>query len=727
MSNFVYDMTSLPGTKSDLIPIPPGADLTKYLDAVEFNTLVQASYDIREVLRNAAYLGLMAHATAPTPIGIDNFVWLKDDGTLYLHFDGVDYGLNRIGEPTDGSYLDGFNQDLTPETTIADAIDGLNETILALHPMLPRLGEHFETGPRQGDGRMFAPDWAGMTPATAPLQLAGISTPDTYSIGPFTPGDLELVSNHGDMTFRTRGPVGGLTVGTRLHALITDDDSAWASYGTDLVLDGTLNPQSNGTWRVYGNPDGTGNLRGWPAHNGDISGYVECRLQLWGLDHITTTPDTGPVDIGDGPITITAVGYDDDGGVRYDAAFLAAHGVWASSDPTHIHSDGAGVFSLVGAGSADLTVTYNGVTGTAHITVTAELARLVYVVDGFENPSIGYDMLTTSEKYDSRTGLWTYVASLPTGQHRIVGNFITLHDGRLLLVSGKDNTETYFATALLYDPTLNTWVQQAMNHARANAAVIELPNQHVLAAGGTATGGSLTSCEEWDGAVWNNVGSMVEVAPGDRTNRDSSAVVLMADGKVMILGGASDGSVSQRVDIYDPATQLCIAVANFPTHGPDWQPCGGQNVVACLYNDQVFAVGGWDNMMPSPCSWIYDGSVWVFVAECTVGHRAAAVCVLTDGRVLVAGGRSNMGSPITTAEAFNGTAWSAIASMNHGRYGYGFRLIPLPNNRALAIGGQDVNDNTIVAELYDGTLNTWTDIPAPQTWRTADIITAALV
>ena len=194
--------------------------------------------------------------------------------------------------------------------------------------------------------------------------------PAGYDIGPFNPGDIELVTNQKTMTFRTRGPVRGLTAGTRLRAHLTADNIAWTDYGTDLVLNGSTTPQSNATWRVYGNPDGTGDLHRWPVHNGDISGYIECCLRLWTFGSIVVTPTTSTVNPAQGTTTLTAVGLDTEGDECYSAAVLAANGVWASGDLAVLTSDGNGQFTIVAEGETDITVTYLGVTGTAHVVVS---------------------------------------------------------------------------------------------------------------------------------------------------------------------------------------------------------------------------------------------------------------------------------------------------------------------------------------------------------------------
>ena len=77
--------------------------------------------------------------------------------------------------------------------------------------------------------------------------------------------------------------------------------------------------------------------------------------------------------------------------------------------------------------------------------------------------------------------------------------------------------------------------------------------------------------------------------------------------------------------------------------------------------------------------------------------------VLQDGRVLVAGGLDN-GVVRDTANLYNGSTWSAAATMITGRYGH--QAFLLPNGRVLVVGG--FNGGALVnCELYDPDANVW--------------------
>lgn len=96
MPNYVYNNTSLPFPKTDLVPLQGGADETKYIVGADWNTLCQAVEDQKGVLRGAIWYGLTAQASDPAPAGISTYLWLKNDGTLHYK-SGTDKTLSTGG------------------------------------------------------------------------------------------------------------------------------------------------------------------------------------------------------------------------------------------------------------------------------------------------------------------------------------------------------------------------------------------------------------------------------------------------------------------------------------------------------------------------------------------------------------------------------------------------------------------------------------------------------
>jgi len=102
-----------------------------------------------------------------------------------------------------------------------------------------------------------------------------------------------------------------------------------------------------------------------------------------------------------------------------------------------------------------------------------------------------------------------------------------------------------------------------------------------------------------------------------------------------------------------------------------------------------------------------------FVATGTnmINPRAShTATLLSNGKVLVAGGLDEDGVPVATAELFEPVTgkWSATGSMVTNRYSHTATL--LPNGKVLVAGGQgpDFIPLTSMAELYDPATGAWT-------------------
>lgn len=92
-----------------------------------------------------------------------------------------------------------------------------------------------------------------------------------------------------------------------------------------------------------------------------------------------------------------------------------------------------------------------------------------------------------------------------------------------------------------------------------------------------------------------------------------------------------------------------------------------------------------------------------------VYHGAA---VLTNGKVLVAGGLSAVGVFSSAAQIYDPVAntWTSVASMAKTRLSPA--LVALPNSRAMAISGFDGTSESATTEIYDVATGTWTAGPS---------------
>jgi hypothetical protein len=132
MSDFIIDDTDLPYPKSDLSPLPVGADGTKWVDAVDWNTIAQALIDVKTFLRgDAPWMALTPGASDPTPSGITNYIWLDTSGVLKTRIGGTTTILvPNTRQVIAGSSMTGGGT-LASDVTIDVATGGISTAKLA--------------------------------------------------------------------------------------------------------------------------------------------------------------------------------------------------------------------------------------------------------------------------------------------------------------------------------------------------------------------------------------------------------------------------------------------------------------------------------------------------------------------------------------------------------------------------------------------------------------------
>lgn len=195
--------------------------------------------------------------------------------------------------------------------------------------------------------------------------------------------------------------------------------------------------------------------------------------------------------------------------------------------------------------------------------------------------------------------------------------------------------------------------------------------------------------------------------------------VLLADGRVLATGGYNcvNGTCTPQggCEIYDPAQQTWRATGSFSV-------ARGNHALIRLADGRVIAIGG-----RIPTGWtsateIFDPATGLWTAgprmrEPRYLHRAV---LLPGGRVLVTGGRSlnvpgGLSQPVATAELLDtkATAWSDAAAMSGPRFDHALTL--LADGRVLAASGFRQTDSVKIlaapnVEVYDPAANAWTTV-----------------
>jgi uncharacterized protein (TIGR03437 family) len=232
-----------------------------------------------------------------------------------------------------------------------------------------------------------------------------------------------------------------------------------------------------------------------------------------------------------------------------------------------------------------------------------------------------------------------------------------------------------------------------------------LQNGRVLVAGGRSGGTILDTAEIYDPvtASWRPTNNKLSNA------RHGHSAVLLRNGQVLVLGGQSSGGFLDTAEIYDPADNSWKALTRMTTprfhhtatllNNSQVLVAGGQNATGYLRSAELFnpATGVWTRLDSgnNPAG---------NLTEARAEHTAT---LLSDGRVLVTGGY-NGASALKTTELFepNTNRWRGAGAMLSPRRLHTATL--LPDNIVLVAGGLNGATALNSSETYNPTTKTWT-------------------
>jgi hypothetical protein len=262
---------------------------------------------------------------------------------------------------------------------------------------------------------------------------------------------------------------------------------------------------------------------------------------------------------------------------------------------------------------------------------------MVLIAGGFAGSGGEYNPYRTAELFDPHSGTFQSVAEMSIGRS---GHTATLlKNGKVLIVGGwtgrydlRGSTEVFDPLTRRFAPTGNLVVERA-----GNTATLLTDGRVLITGGEDRQENKISSAEIYDPTTgkFTATGSMAEA-------RAAHTATALKDGRVLIVGGSSGHYPSQNVyrsaEIFDPATGKFVSAGQMAV-------ARHKHAAILLRSGRVLIVGGSDNR-----DWhgeyasaeIYDPAWGTFAATGAMSTARfklpAAVALLPDGRVLVAGG-----------------------------------------------------------------------------------------
>jgi hypothetical protein len=251
----------------------------------------------------------------------------------------------------------------------------------------------------------------------------------------------------------------------------------------------------------------------------------------------------------------------------------------------------------------------------------------------------------------------------------------------------------------------------SMATARQGAFAGTLADGRVLVGGGFGgtAGDYLTSAEIFSPTT----GAFTPTGSLGHARYDAAAAPL-PDGRVLVAGGYNP--TDTRLDtatVFKPT--LNGGVGDFSSAGIGKMATSRQGPVAApLPDGRVLVAGGRSNSnINQRSAEIFNPATNSFTPvpggnQMVVGREFAAAAPLPDGRVLIAGGLDNTVTATASAEVFDPATnrFSAVGSMATPRNGPG--AAPLPDGRVLVAGGQDTSFKQLSsAEIFDPATNSF--------------------
>ena len=496
-----------------------------------------------------------------------------------------------------------------------------------------------------------------------------------------------------------------------------------------------------------------------------ISGSTTVTVPAPSLLSITVSPQSAFIPLGTSQ-QLSVSGIYSDGSVQ-DLTLIA---LWSSSSPSASVS-GTGVVSGASRGTATVQASYGSAISSTTVTVGAP--ALISIAISPSNASIA---LGTSQQYQV---IGTYTDSTTQDITNAVewswlpANIVTVSSTGLASASSRGTVTVQAALGTVSGSALLTVTPAALTSVTISPSnsTIDIGGTEQLSASGTYSNFSstdLTASSTWASsnpsiATVSPTGFMTAIASGTvtitansgsvsgtatlsvtttagvmlNTSRYEHTATLLNDGTVLIAGGItcpSPGSCSYltSAEVYNPDTGTSTSTGSLAT---------ARSATAVLLPDgEVLIAGGYSCDSSGNCTSLSSAELFnpngyfISAGNMTVARSGHTMTVLSNGRVLIAGGQNCTAvtacTALNTAEMFDPVSgtFSPTGNLNAARFNAS--ATALTQGLVLIAGGFDGTNYPAAAELFDpaaGTFSVSASLNTPRANATATLLNGGKV
>jgi hypothetical protein len=277
-----------------------------------------------------------------------------------------------------------------------------------------------------------------------------------------------------------------------------------------------------------------------------------------------------------------------------------------------------------------------------------EQQEVAYMMGGFDGPGFGRSILSSVERFDASSGLWSAAAPMSTPRFGFGACALA---GMVYVLGGRDNSNRQLSSVEKYSPASDTWSTVApMPGARSGRAAVAVGSA-IYVLGGSDGRGGIASVLKFNSMQ----GTWSEVAPLPRARSRVAACAIGSD--IFVLGGFSAAEGGSQASVY----KLDTVANEWSTLAP--MPLGCVGLSASVLDGMIYIVGAGplnkDVLRFDPAS-----DVWITLTPTLTAKRVGCSFVL-GGCLYAAGGLS---SPSSVERYYvTSNTWTAVADMLQAR------------------------------------------------------------